>query len=814
MMKKLGKALIASAVAVIMMVPTFAADTTDTSTKGDITVSYVSALDNTALKGADGQPIQKTVEAEIGKETTITAEPVDGYTVWGSTTEKVTLTPSNTSKVVTFKCYQEGAAANVGNVILYAKNIDTNMQIQEPITLVGVDMFAETNSSLDIDGYTFVRSDYVLKKIDGVYQLSYARKYKANEEVPTVGNITYECYTTDGTLLFLDTVESALGQVTVNAPTIQDCTVNGSATQNVFLTETAPVRTVKFTYDYTGATPLETTKNITYKYVDESGNVIGERIVNVPVGDVVTVDKSCTVSGYEVSDVSNIPSTVRYTAFSTGDTFTIKCRKVEAPAPTTGTIHITYFDTTNNVEISSEDVTKDFGTYTFDAKSFEGYTLAGDSQISVTISADSNTASIQFNYTKDAVDPNPPPVKGSVTINYVVQDTGAVISTETKSDLDLGDHTFNAIAFEGYTLVGDSTQTVTLTEASKDATITFYYSVNSVNPDPEPTPDPDPKPDPKPEEKPDTTGTVTICYQDVDGNALAPSETFTKLSLGNYSYSAKSFKGYNLVGNNTVSFSLTETNSKKSIVFTYKKIQVPGSISVVFVDESTGASLITSKQYTNLEYGSYTYSALKLDGYELVGDTKRTVTISDSLPSAIITFTYRKGSASTYLSPKEKEEKAKEDEKNIGVVTIKYVDSETGKEIETDKKFENLELKKYSYSAVNIKGYVLDDDVDKEVTLSKAKPSQEIVFKYKQSEDAKNNVVTSGNSENTVVATDLEKTEDKGSSKFIQIAIGALIAVVVFIAALVIGGKAKKNSAAYEEEAMDSEDEDDDDDLE
>ena len=71
-------------------------------------------------------------------------------------------------------------------------------------------------------------------------------------------------------------------------------------------------------------------------------------------------------------------------------------------------------------------------------------------------------------------------VTGTVTINYVDTNGDKVANPVVETKLSLGQHIFNAIEVLGYSIVGDTSKTVTISEDNLVQEISFTYSRNEV----------------------------------------------------------------------------------------------------------------------------------------------------------------------------------------------------------------------------------------------------------------------------------------------------------------------------------------------
>lgn len=145
-----------------------------------------------------------------------------------------------------------------------------------------------------------------------------------------------------------------------------------------------------------------------------------------------------------------------------------------------GSITIKYVDKATNATIAESKVYKDLelGTYSYDAINILGYTIFGYSTKSVTLTKEIYDVTITFEYNK---------IFGQVSIQYIDTDTKKEIApAESYSNLELKDYSYSAKDIDGYTLSGDSTKSVTLTDNNPNQTIIFEYKLNEVVPPTEP----------------------------------------------------------------------------------------------------------------------------------------------------------------------------------------------------------------------------------------------------------------------------------------------------------------------------------------
>lgn len=141
---------------------------------------------------------------------------------------------------------------------------------------------------------------------------------------------------------------------------------------------------------------------------------------------------------------------------------------------TTGSIKIKYLNVDTNEEIAPY-VTHDsleLKSYSYTAPALDNYTVIEPSNISITLSSSNPKQEVKFYYKENKV-------YGSVTIKYIDTDTQLEISsTDIYSNLTIGSYTYKAKSIDGYTLISDDTQKVTLTDNNYNQIVLFKYKVN------------------------------------------------------------------------------------------------------------------------------------------------------------------------------------------------------------------------------------------------------------------------------------------------------------------------------------------------
>lgn len=350
------------------------------------------------------------------------------------------------------------------------------------------------------------------------------------------------------------------------------------------------------------------------------------------------------------------------------------------PIESKGSVTLKYTDITTNNEIyPSETINNlNLGKYSYEARVIYNYKLQSNSTQSVNLTEEAPDQVIIFYYNK---------ILGSITIKYIDKNVNTdIYEPKVIENLSLGTYTYGAINISGYVLSDNEIKTVTITETSPNATITFKYA--------------------------EILGTVTIRYIDNSSyTELSEADTFTDLKLGTYSYNYKNIPGYSLANDSTQTVELTEDNHDVEIEFKYNELL--GSITIKYIDSSSLNEIETATVISNLSLGTYSYSAKSFEGYEIIGDSSQSVTLNDSNLNAIISFNYFRIS---------------------GSITIEYLDSSTLSEIAPSITISNIALGSYIYDSIYIDNYEIDGDSSISTTLTVSNPNQTISFKYNKIE--------------------------------------------------------------------------------
>lgn len=282
----------------------------------------------------------------------------------------------------------------------------------------------------------------------------------------------------------------------------------------------------------------------------------------------------------------------------------------------------------------------------------------------------------------------------SYTVRYIDYDTNENIY-ENKI---VSDRTYNEtyeeeakIAPNGYKLVSDKKQTITLDSDNK--VLTFYYQKRN-------------------------DMSYIVRYIDYDTNESIISDKVVENKT--YNEEIEEFAeypyGYNLVSENVQKFKLDSDG--KVITFYYNKIKA--KYVVRYLEEETNLEILPSIKKEGNLIDKVTEEAENIKGYDLVSDDKVTIELNKEEVSEII-FYYKK--------------------KDINY-TVKYLDNETKSEIAPSVKKEGKYLDEVTEKSINIGGYKLVSF--NEVKIKLDEENKTIVFYYEKEKVEVKEVVKTG----------------------------------------------------------------------
>lgn len=282
----------------------------------------------------------------------------------------------------------------------------------------------------------------------------------------------------------------------------------------------------------------------------------------------------------------------------------------------------------------------------------------------------------------------------SYTVRYIDYDTNENLY-ENKI---ISDRTYNEtyeeeakIAPNGYKLVSDKKQTITLDSDNK--VLTFYYQKRN-------------------------DMSYIVRYIDYDTNESIISDKVVENKT--YNEEIEEFAeypyGYNLVSENVQKFKLDSDG--KVITFYYNKIKA--KYVVRYLEEETKLEILPSIKKEGNLIDKVTEEAKNIKGYDLVSDDKVTIELNKEEVSEII-FYYKK--------------------KDINY-TVKYLDNETKSEIAPSVKKEGKYLDEVTEKSINIGGYKLVSF--NEVKIKLDEENKTIVFYYEKEKVEVKEVVKTG----------------------------------------------------------------------
>ncbi|WP_137664475.1 MucBP domain-containing protein [Enterococcus hulanensis] len=598
-------------------------------TKYSVTVKHV---------GSDGKELKKsTASVEKGKSYTAKAESFSGYTLKGSSSQTVTV---NGNKTITFN-YTKNAAPVTKHTVTVKYVDSSGKEIEKAVTASVEKGKTYKATAKSINGYTLKGNDSQTVTVDGNKTITFT--YTKNVAPVTKYTVTVKYVDSSGKEIEKAVTASVEKGKTykATAKSISGYTLKGNDSQTVTVDGN---KTITFTYTK-NATPV-TKYTVTIKHIGSDGKELKKATVTVEKGKPYTA-KAETFTGYTLND-KDVQTISAVNADQTL-TFNYNLNKYNVTVVHKGS---------NGKTLETEKaVSVEYGKeHTAKSKTFTGYTLSGSSSQKVTVKgattitftynpnkynvtvvhkgSDGKTletekaVSVEYDkehiaksktfagYTLSGNTTQTVTIKGTTTItfNYLKKyevivihkgNDGKILKSEPAVDIEQG-IVFSATAsnFNGYTLSGESIQRVTV---KGPTTITFTYNLNKYN--------------------------VTVVHKSNDGTILQTEPAVVVEYGKEYTAQSKTFTGYTLSGSKTQTVKIT---GNQTITFTYAKNVVKYKVTVNH-NGNDGKKLLTEPAVEVEQGKPYTANSKTFDGYKLNGSSKQTVTVNQDMT---ITFNY------------------------------------------------------------------------------------------------------------------------------------------------------------------------------
>ncbi|MBF2468987.1 MucBP domain-containing protein [Listeria welshimeri] len=467
-----------------------------------------------------------------------------GFVLVGSGIGLLTLKKRHAKQFLLFLILFGGGSLMIGSIAQAAET--SNLKPQETTTVAKGTK--ETKKPGNIEGYTYVGYIHTSKNNTKPTPLP-------NPVPMEQGSVTVNYQDEQGNSLA--PTETLKGDVGKTYTTVQkDITgydfkeVQGNATGEF----TTKAQVVTYIYAQT-PTPVEQ-GTVTVNYQDGQGNAVAPtETLKGDIGETyTTVQKD--VEGYDFKEVQGD---------ATGE-FTTKAQVVNYIYAKTvtpveqGTITVNYQDEQGNSLAPRETLKGDVGeTYTTVQKDITGYDFK-EVQGNTTGEFTTKAQVVNYIYTKTVT----PVEQGTITVNYQDEQGNSLAPTETLKG-DVG---------ETYTTVQKDITGYDFKEVQGDATGEFTTKAQVVNYIYTKT------------VTPVEQGTVTVNYQDEQGNSLAPTETLKGDVGETYTTAQKDITGYDfkeVQGNATGEF----TKEAQVVNYIYTQTPVPAAnLTIKYLDEN------------------------------------------------------------------------------------------------------------------------------------------------------------------------------------------------------------------------------------
>ncbi|MFY1067981.1 MucBP domain-containing protein [Enterococcus sp. AD013-P3] len=343
---------------------------------------------------------------------------------------------------------------------------------------------------------------------------------------PETKTITVNYKTTDGAVIKTKTMTGEEGSsvtITPDAKVVDDAGLGWKTSDKAQTVKYGEVDSVDFTYDKDMVTVL---------LQQVSGNIIlGQATINGQIGTMedVAFEETVVHDGLYYALDDNATVTVKF-----GETKAVSVKYVAKQA--TITVKHVFNEGKDPVE---ETVKAQVGSsQTFNAKTFDGYTLDGSATQTITVVGN---ATITFNYTKNAP---------------IVDKTALQTLYNKVKDLTQGNYTndtwstFTTARANALTVLNDNKATQQQVDSAKTSLQTAYNGLKENI----------------------QKIAVTVVHKDAEGNTLE-TEPVVEVEKGqSFTAQAKTFEGYTLNGEASQTITVTKN---ETITFTYTKDEAP-----------------------------------------------------------------------------------------------------------------------------------------------------------------------------------------------------------------------------------------------
>ncbi|MDY4784860.1 MucBP domain-containing protein [Pygmaiobacter massiliensis] len=408
------------------------------------------------------------------------------------------------------------------------------------------------------------------------------------------------------------------------------------------------------TYYYVAKAPVQGT--VTAKYLEKSTSIplSSPMIYTGPVGSWYSTSAQ-TISGYDLIEIQGNP-----TGYISATPQTVIYYYEKTP-PAQGTVTVRYWEEGTNAALAPSDtLTGTIGSaYVTSPKSIPGYLLSSAPD---NAQGTYQTSPQTVTYYYRAL----PPVQGTVNVQYLEQGTTTQVApTETLTGAVGSNYTATAKSVAGYTLSGDSGNTSGQYTAEPQ-TVIFYYTQN-----------------------PPVQGTLYVKYlEQGTGNEIAASDLLTGTVGEPYTTTPKTVAGYTLSGNSgNTSGTYTEEAQTVSYYYT-KNLPVQGSVTVRYLEQTTGTALSPELTLTGAVGTTYTAEEKIIPGYTLISIDGSVEGIFAETPQTV-TFYYKEAPA------------------NLGTVTVKHLDKDTSVELAAADTLQGTIGDPYATAPKALEGYTL-----------------------------------------------------------------------------------------------------------
>ncbi|MFD1393348.1 MucBP domain-containing protein [Lacticaseibacillus jixianensis] len=463
------------------------------------------------------------------------------------------------------------------------------------------------------------------------------------------------------------------------APTIAGYRIQGDDSAKGTYHGNAMDLTFSYLPDGTVVDETATPTTLTVHYVNMyTGESIQADKVSTGTQDTEFTETAPTIAGYRIQGDDSENGTYQGNTMDLTFSYLQDGKTVDETAtPTTLTVHYVNMYTGESIQADKVTTGTQDTEFTETAPTIAGYRIQGDD--SATGTYQGNTMDLTFSYLQDGKTVDETATPTTLTVHYVNVLTGETIQADKVTTAAQGTaFTETAPAIAGYRIQGDDSAEGTYQGNAMN--LIFSYLQDGKTVDETPTP-----------------ATLTVHYVNIyTGESIQADKVTTGTQGTAFTETAPTIAGYRIQGDD----SATGTYQGNAMNLTFSYLQDgktvdetanPTTLTVHYVNVSTGETIQTDKVTTGAQGTVFTETAPTIGGYRIQGDDSATGTYQGNAMD--LTFSYLQDGTTV------------DDTATPATLTVHYVNALTGESIQADKVTTAAQGTAFTETAPEIAGY-------------------------------------------------------------------------------------------------------------